>query len=413
MRKSSLFIIFLTVFIDLMGFGILIPILPSFASKVVHISDFYIGVLFATFSLVQFFFNPVLGKLSDKYGRRPIILLSLATTCISYLIFSVSNTFLLLLVSRILGGFGGSNIGVAQAYIADITPKHDRAKGMGIIGVAFGLGFVFGPIIGGILSSFGYQIVGLASAGFSFLALSFTFFFLKESVDKNNMELSPRRGKMFDIKFAIETLKHPEIGALILLFFIVTFSGANIYGIFALLSYKHYHFTDRETGYLFAIMGIVSAIIQGSLIRTLGNAVSEKAIVLSGSFILIFGLGLMPYGGTFTGLAAVMCLLAIGTGLLQPTLLSMVSKYSAQNQQGAILGLNQSLSALGRVLGPLWGGFAFDYLGYQFPFLTGGAFMFLTFLFSLYLFNSKRFTDAGKNRDKSMAVNDNIGSSIF
>ena len=147
-HKASLSVIFATVFIDLMGFGILIPILPTFASKDLNISDFGIGTIVAVYSLVQFLFNPILGRLSDRLGRRPIILISLLTTAVSYLIFSAAHSFFLLFFSRMLAGFGGSNIGVAQAYIADITTKKERAKGMGIIGAAFGLGFVFGFMLG-------------------------------------------------------------------------------------------------------------------------------------------------------------------------------------------------------------------------------------------------------------------------
>lgn len=392
MRKTSLWIIFFTVFIDLMGFGILIPILPTFASRDLGISDFGIGILFASFSLVQFIFNPVLGKLSDKYGRRPVIVLSLLATVASYILFSFSNSFLLLLTSRILGGLGGSNIAVAQAYIADITPKHQRSKGMGLIGMAFGLGFLFGPMIGGFLSGFGYPVAGFVSAGFSFLALTFAFLFLKETVDVNQTgKAATVRTKVIDFRELVNVLRHPDVGLLIFLFFIVTFSGANIYGTFALLSYKVYHFTNQQIGYLFGIMGVVGAIVQGGFIRMLTEKYSEKSLILSSSVLMIFGLGLLPYGQTFLGLSIVLSVLSIGTGILQPVVLSMISKYSSESEQGAILGLNQSLSALARVLGPLWGGFAFDFLGYPFPFLTGAAFMVLTFFFSIYMFKTDKF----------------------
>lgn len=410
MRKTSLFTIFLTVFIDLLGFGLLIPILPTFASKVIHVSDFAIGILFAVFSLVQFIFNPILGKLSDKYGRRPMILISLSSTMISYLIFSVSHSYSLLFLSRVLGGFGGSNIGVAMAYIADITPKHERAKGMGMIGMAFSLGFVFGPVLGGLLSGFGYEVVGYVSAGFSLTALIFTFIFLNETVEKRGEKLSIKDLKIFDIHYTRQVLRHPEIGALIFLFFIVTFSGANIYGTFALLSLKHYGFNDQQTGYLFTIMGLSGALIQGGLIRLITNKFADKSIVLTGTFILIFGLGLLPFGGTFLGLSLVMIILSLGTGLLQPTLLSMVSRYAPENEQGAILGLNQSLSAFARVLGPLWGGFAFDFLGYQFPFLTGGIFMIFTFFYTMYIFKTRQFVSRTVRGSDNLNMKENLGS---
>lgn len=392
MKKTALLIIFLTVFIDLLGFGILIPILPIFASKQLNISDFGIGILFASFSLVQFLFNPILGKLSDKYGRRPLILISLCSTVISYIVFSFANSFWLLLLSRVLAGFGGSNIAVAQAYIADVTTPSERSRGMGLIGMAFGMGFMLGPVVGGFLSGYGYAVAGLVSAGFSFLALFFAFFMLKESLNFASVKSGEVvEKKLFDIDFMLKTLKNLDTGILIVLFFFITFSSANIFGTFALLGNKIYHFNNQQIGALFTIMGVVSAVIQGGAIRFLHGKVSEKMLIVTGTFLMIFGIGLLPYGGGFIGVAVVNAVQAVGVGILQPVVLSMVSKYTAENEQGAVLGLNQSLSALARVLGPLWGGFAFEFLGYQFPFLTGGAFMTLTFIFSLYLLKTKRY----------------------
>ncbi len=392
-NKASLSVIFATVFIDLLGFGILIPILPTFATKDLDVSEFGIGLVVAAFSFFQFLFNPVLGKISDRFGRRPVIIVSLCITGISYIIFSFANSFFLLLLSRMLAGLGGSNIGVAQAYIADITPKDERSKGMGLIGAAFGLGFVFGPIIGGLLSGYGYWVAGLASALFSFLAMGFAFFFLPESLKEKKREGKVDL-KLFDVKFAKQTLQHPRIGIVIILFFILVFSMANIYGTFALLGYIVYNFTDIQNGYLFGIIGFVSAIIQGGFIRVLSKKFKDRSLVLFGTFLMILGLGLMPYGLNFLGLAIIVAVLAIGTGILQPTVLSMISKYSPDSEQGAILGLNQSFSSFARVLGPLWGGFAFDYIGYQFPFLTGAAFTFLSFIITVFLLNSDRFKEA-------------------
>ncbi len=392
-NKASLSVIFLTVFIDLMGFGILIPLLPTFASKALDVSDFGIGIIIAVYSLVQFLTSPLLGRVSDRIGRRPILLVTLLLTAGSYVLFSYSNTFFLLLLSRMIAGLGGSNIGVAQAYIADITTKHDRSKGMGIIGAAFGLGFVFGPFIGGLLSGYGYAVAGFASAGFSLLAFIFAFFSLPESLkEKKNEEKF--NYKLFEFKFVREVLAYPNLGMLVLLFFVIVFSIANIYGTFALLGFKEYGFTDRQNGYLFGIIGLVGAIVQGGLIRYLAKYFSDKMLVMAGLFFMSIGLGMLPYGGNFLGLAIVATVLAFGTGILQPTILSLVSKYAPDENQGAVLGLNQSLSSLARVLGPLWGGFAFDFLGYQFPFLTGAAFTFLALIFIIYNLKIKQLKEA-------------------
>lgn len=388
-NKKALTIIFLTVFIDLLGFGILIPILPTFASGQIGISDFGIGVIVAVYSLTQFLFNPIIGRISDRLGRRPVILVTLLITSLSYIVFSFSTTFLILFASRFLAGIGGSNIGAAQAYIADITDKNNRAKGMGMIGAAFGLGFVFGPIMGGFLSEYGYEYVGFASAGFSFLAFIFALIFLPESV----IEKKPMTNfsiSLFKFDDFRNILKLPNVGIFIFLFFVIIFSVANIYGTFALLGQKYYGFTDRENGYLFGIIGIVSTIIQGGLIKRVSTLWSEKTIIILGLIFLMFGLGLLPYGSDFTGVALVSAILAVGTGILQPTLISLVSKYSPEDKQGAILGFNQSIASLARVLGPLWGGFAFQALGYEAPFVTGGIFAFITIIVTIFLLKTKR-----------------------
>ncbi len=373
-----------------MGFGILIPILPTFASKQLHISDFGIGVIVASFSFMQFIFNPIFGRVSDRIGRKPIIIFSLLTTALSYLIFSFADSFAILLLSRLLAGFGGSNISVAQAYIADVTDESNRAKGMGLIGAAFGLGFVFGPMLGGMLSQYGYNTVGYASALFSFMAFLFATFKLKESLKEENKSTQKTKYSIFTKDTLVEVIKNHSLRFTMLIYFIIVFSMANIYGTFALLAYKVYNFTDMQIGYLYGLIGVVGAIIQGGFIKRLSEKYKDEKLVLAGIFFMMLGLTGLPYGGTFLGIAIIAGFLAIGSGILQPTILSMVSKNAKSKNQGSILGLNQSAASMARVLGPLWGGFAFEYISYQFPFLTGGLFTFAMLIGSIYFFNKKR-----------------------
>jgi len=382
-KKSSLSLIFLVVFVDLLGFGILIPILPTFAVKALHIPESAIGIVLAVYSLVQFIFNPIFGSLSDKYGRRKIILITLLLNATGYVIFAFTHSFLMLLLSRVVAGVGGSSIGVAQAYIADVTTKEDRSKGMGLIGVAFGLGFVFGPIMGGLLSSFGYMVTGFAAASFSFLAFSFSFFLLPESLTEEKKKLVVKR-KIFDTNAFKKVLSNPLITVVILLFFVVTFSVANIYGTFALLGHSVYGFSDMQNGMIFGIVGIVGAIVQGGLIGRLAKKYSDQKLITFGTFFLMIGLAAIPYGINLTGVLIITTVMSVGTGILQPTLLSLVSKVAPENEQGIVLGVNQSFSSFARMLGPLWGGFSFQYLGYQIPFLTGAFFVLLVFLFSIF-----------------------------
>lgn len=388
-NKASLGIIFVTIFIDLMGFGILIPILPTFTSKELGISNFGIGSVIAIFSLMQFVFNPMLGKLSDRIGRRPVILVTQLMTAASYLIFAFSNSFALLFFSRMLAGLGGSNIGVAQAYIADITSREERAKGMGVIGAAFGLGFVFGPVIGALLAKYGYRVAGLGSAFFTLTAFTFAYFRLPESLKEKKTE-GKIKIKIFDFSFAKHIMSNTSIGFLIVLFFLIIFSIAIIYGMFAILGHNFYHFSDQQNGMLFGITGLVGAAIQAGFIRTLSHKLNDKTIVLLGIFFMMIGLGLLPYGGNFLGVAIIISIMAVGAGILQPIIPGMISKYSPEGQQGAILGFSQSISAFARVLGPLWGGFSYDAFGYQYPFITGAAFTLITFIAAFYLLKTNK-----------------------
>lgn len=379
-NKASLTVIFFTIFIDLMGFGLVIPILPTYANTVVNLSEFNIGLIIAVYSLIQFIFNPIVGKYSDKYGRRPIILISLSISVISYLIFSIADTFLLLLISRALAGLGGSNLGAAQAYISDITTKEERARGMGLIGTAFGLGFVFGPMLGGFLYKYGFEYIGLTSAFLSVLALIFSYFYLPESLLVKNEKLGEI--KIFNINNYLNVFKNKIVGILIFAFFVNIFSVANIYGTYALFVSQIMKLSEDKIGILYAIMGIMGIIIQGFFIKHLTKRFSEKNLFIFSMLFLSLGLLLIPFGLTFTQQIIILVIMSFGTSIIQPIAFSLISKKSPIDQQGSILGVNQSLASLGRVLGPIWGGFAYQFFGFEFPFITGAIFTLLAFVFT-------------------------------
>jgi multidrug resistance protein len=386
--KAGLSLIFLTVFIDLLGFGILIPILPSFAVKELGVDETAVGIAIAIYSFVQFIFNPILGRLSDKHGRKPVIVMCLLINALGYVIFAFTSSYLILLVSRIVAGVGGSSIAVAQAYIADVTTKEDRSKGMGLIGSAFGLGFVFGPLIGGFLSKLGYMETGLGAASFSFIAFIVTMILLPESLPDRSGFIQTKR-KILNTDAILKAFKNPNLAILISLFFILTFSFANLYGTFALLGLQFYGFTDLQNGYMFGIIGFSSAIVQGGLIGPITKFLGKKKILIIGSALIMITLAIIPYAGNFLWLAVDGIFLSLGMGMLQPTLLSLISEVASKAEQGITLGVNQSLSALARMAGPLWGGFAFEFLGYPFPFLTGSAFMFLIVMASIFYIPKK------------------------
>ncbi|MBI5647384.1 MAG: MFS transporter [Ignavibacteriae bacterium] len=378
MKKTPLFIIFIIVFVDLLGFGIVIPILPLYAQRGFGASDFTVGLLVASFSLMQLLFTPLWGRWSDRIGRRPVLAVGLVFTVIGYVLFGLAGSLFMLFASRMLAGIGGSNISAAQAYIADVTPVHERAKGMGLIGAAFGLGFVFGPVIGGLLSVYGYEIPGLAAAGLSFIALLLTLTILPEptvhSADTTRVSMA------FNVQALREAVSRPKVGVLLLLFFLVTFGYANIYATFPILTTREFGYSDHEVGYLFGYLGIVGAITQGGLIRILTRRVGERTLFFIGAALTAVGLSLIPFRMGTWYLHAVLTVLAFGSGLVTPMVLGLLSKYADPHEQGSILGINQSLGALGRAVGPVFGSFMFQAAGHQYPFFTGGAVMLVVLL---------------------------------
>ena len=402
-QSKKIFVIFLVVFIDLLGFGIVIPLLPTFSENVLQMHGITIGLVAGIFSLMQFIFNPLWGRLSDIYGRKPIILFSLTGNIISYIVLGlvlsgIFKSITLLFISRAMAGFFSANIGAAMAYISDITDEKNRSKGMGIIGSAFGLGFVFGPFIGGILAQkFGFGVPVFLAAGMSLTALILAYIILEESLPsefrrkdfKNVLRLGVGMDKLK------EALRHPNVGFLIILYFITTFSISNIYATLQLYteSKSGFNFNIEEISYLFAYIGIIGSLVQGLLIRPLVKYFEERKILITGNFIMAAGLGLIPFSAhNLFILLLSLFLTGLGNGLNMPTTLSMVSRYTDRDEQGGILGINQSLSSLARFLGPAWGGMVYEGIGYTAPFMTGCICMVLASLFSFKLLHERYST---------------------
>jgi DHA1 family tetracycline resistance protein-like MFS transporter len=399
-RSKRIFVIFLVVFIDLLGFGIIIPLLPTFSQNVLHMHETTIGLAAGIFSLMQFVFSPLWGRLSDIYGRKPIIVFSLSGNVLSYialgLVFSgVFKSVAVLFIARAMAGFFSANIGAAMAYISDITDIKDRSKGMGIIGASFGLGFVFGPFLGGILAQrFSFGVPVFLSAFLSLLSLVLALIILKESLPVELRKKATAGG--IKIKAAVLKLKHalqhPNVGFLIVLFFIITFSVANIYSTFQLYAESDagFKFNIEEISYIFAYMGIIGALVQGWAIRPLIKMFDERKLLISGNFIMAIGLAGIPFSShNLLFLLISLFLLGVGNGLNQPITLSLVSKFTDPDEQGGILGINQSLSSLARFFGPAWGGFVYEKIGFAAPFLTGGIFMIGGTLLSFKLLHDK------------------------
>ncbi len=380
MKRSPLAIIFLTVFIDLLGFGIVLPLFPYYAESF-GASSLMIGLLMTSYSAMQFLFTPLWGRLSDRYGRRPLIMISLAGSCIGFLIFGLATTLALLFVGRMIAGIAGAIVPTANAYIADITSPAERAKGMGLVGAAFGLGFILGPAIGGLLSPYGYSKPVLLASSMAGLNLAFAYFKLPESLTEETRGRAQSR--RFDLKVLGKAFTHRQIAPLLVIYLVVIFSVANMEATFGLLNEHVYDLAARETGYLFALIGILMTATQGVLVGRLVRRFGERRLVLVGTFTMIFGLGLMPFAPDVMIYCLVLAALSFGTGINNPSLTALMSKSSGIDEQGSIMGVAQSMASLGRILGPICGGYLFDALGARWPFIAGGICMCLAFLLSL------------------------------
>lgn len=379
-NKKALFLIILTVFIDLVGFGLIIPALPTYAQSL-NAKDSTIGLLIAVYSLMQFVFMPFWGRLSDKIGRKPVLLISLFASCVGYAIWGVSQDLTMLFIARAVAGFGNANLAVAQAYIADVTTRETRARGMGLVGAAFGLGFVLGPALGGGLSAAGLSLahVGFIALGFSFLDLILTAMWLPEPTKRSQAgaERYP-----IGLKFYLDTLTDPKLRVSLLIFFISTFAFANMEATLILLTNKQFHFGTFENSMMFAYIGVLMVIVQGRLIHGLNKKFGEKKLITIGACLTAVGLLLTPISSQLVVLYIALALLAFGSGFSTPANQSLLSKLAPEARMGGTLGIGQSLSTLGRIVGPVLGCYLFQHMGVTSPYIVGAAAMALVVVLS-------------------------------
>lgn len=367
-------VLFLTVFIHLLGFGLLLPILPYYA-KTYGAGGLEVGLLSASYSFCQFLFAPVWGRVSDRIGRRPILLGSLVVTSASYLVFGFAHSLPLLFASRILAGIAGAVLPTAQTYMADTTSPGERTKGMGMIGAALGLGFTFGPAIGGALSHFGYSAPAFASAGLACVAAVLAFFLLPESLSPEaRVEAATLRRARPGLWAAFtEAYARPAVRPILVLYFLGTLCFAGLEATFALYGHEKYGLKASNVGYLLGYMGVLAVLMQGGLVGRLARRFGEPTLVRVG--FLLLGAGMLfagsapPFAWLFLALAAV----ALGNGLASPSLAGLVSIASGVAEQGSILGVYQALGSLARSIGPSLGGLAFDTLGPTSPLWIGGC----------------------------------------
>jgi multidrug resistance protein len=377
-------IIFFTIFIDLIGFGIVLPLLPFYAQEF-GATPLVIGLLIAVHPGMQFVFGPIWGRLSDRVGRRPILLVGLVGSGISYLIFGLATSLWWLLLSRIMQGIAGANVPVAQAYIADSTDLEDRTRGMGLVGAAFGLGFIAGPAIGGALVNFGYAVPGFFAAALSLVNAGAAFFYLPESLSAEMRKRAVRDsvGLWGRLRLALSFSRHPAIGKLMAIFVLATFVFAAFTTVFPLWIEVKLGYDAQHAGYLLAYLGLLMAIVQGRLLGPMARQFGEKKMLIAASAALAAAYALLPFADGLLLLGGLLILVAFGTGVNWPTVTSLASQHAPVNVQGSVLGAMQSLSALGRMLGAVWAGWVFGAWSAAAPFALSAVIMSLAGAFAI------------------------------
>ena len=393
MRRTPLMILFFTVFLDLIGFGLVIPVLPIYAEDL-GAAALTIGLIEASFSGAQFFFAPFWGALSDRMGRKPVLVISIAVMMFSYLILANASTIWLLFIARAVAGIGAANVSIANAYVSDISPVERRARNFGIIGAAMGLGFIFGPPLGGFLKDFyGMDGVGYVAAALSLLNLLLAWLLLPES----HFDLNKSRSlfttplREFKTVFPRVTLRSLLLTQLI---FMAAFSMLQMTA--SLLWKNRYMLREVEIGYTFGFIGICIVIIQGLLLGRLSRLVGERKLFVAGNFMMAIGLISMPYVPVevFVPLGLFgLIFIAFGTAFFTPTLSSLLTQTAGEDEQGKVLGLMQAMGSLGRVAGPVTGGFFYG-IAYFLPFTVAAGIMVITGSLALWIVRVRLYSES-------------------
>lgn len=353
--KNPILFIFITVLIDCIGIGIIVPVIASLVTEVSHVSlnqaTTYSGYMMATYAIMQFVFSPVLGGLSDKYGRRPVLLLSLFGLGCDYIFLSFANTLPLLFAGRIIAGICGASFTTSFAYIADVSPPEKRAKNFGMMGAAFGLGFIIGPMLGGLFSSFGIRAPFIAAACFSLINWLYGYFILPES-------LKPENRRPFDIKRAnpfgafVQLRNSKHIRTLIVGMFLLYLAGQVMPSIWPFYTKFMFHWSDREIGYSLAFVGIVVSVVQGGLIGWSQKTFGTNKAVFIGLAMYFIGLGLLAFATQTWMVYVFICIYSFG-GIAPPAIQAIISGRVSASEQGELQGMMTALNSVSTILSPL------------------------------------------------------------
>jgi MFS family permease len=377
-QRRALLALFVTVLLDLLGFGMMLPLLPFYA-QTLGASVVEIGILFGAFSFAQFFCAPAIGWLSDRFGRRPVLLVSIAGGLAAYLLMAVAPGlgrwgYAALLAARLGAGATAANFAVAPAYIADVLPAEERARGMGLLGAAFGLGFVVGPALGGALGLWGHVAVPLGAAALAAINLALAAAWLPEPL-AGERRAAARGGSWFSPGVLERLGRDRALAGLMALFFATTFCFSLMESTLALLVQDRFGFGQRQTSWLFVLIGVVLVGVQGGAVGPLARRLGERRLFLAGVALLALSLLALPEPARLPLFAGAAGLLAAGAALANPSSMALVSRVAGERSQGEGIGLAHSFGSLARLLGPLAGTWLFAHAGPAWPFRTGGTLM--------------------------------------
>lgn len=386
-RRSPLFLMALTILIDFTGFGLVIPLLPFWAERL-GANAFEVGLIITVYALAQLLFTPVLGTLSDRYGRKPVIVVSLFIEAVALVMTALAGSLPLLLLARFISGLGASNIGSAQAVVADVTEKQDRAKGMGLIGAAIGLGFVIGPAAGGILAPAGQTLPFWIAAGVALVNALLVILFLpethKQASSKTESQATHFRGRGLGILFSgwRNAVRYPSVLGMVLVNLLYTIAFTGMEAIFALFTQHTFGWGASQNGYIFTYIGVIVVIMQGGLVGRLVKRWREPGVLLAGLVLMAVGLISLAFSTRFALLLVTLGILSVGDGAVTPTVSTLLSFASPVEVQGEMLGLSQGVGGLGRIVGPLIAGSLYTFSN-ALPFVVGGILVILAAVVAL------------------------------
>lgn len=373
--NKRLFLILVYVFIDVLGFSLILPLLPYYAERF-EASPTLVGLLLGANAITQLIGAPIIGRLSDRYGRRPLLLVSIGGTVVSFLMLGLARSLWMLFASRILDGLLGGNISLAEAYITDVTDRQNRARGLGLIGAAFGIGFIFGPAIGGTLSAGGnYALPALLAAGLAFLNLIGVFFLVPESLPAEQRQGRADKRPQVSLGALLEALRRPCVGPLLRFRLFYGLAFTMFQTIFALFAQKRLGLGAQSTSYVLTYVGILVVLVQGGGIGLLTKRFEDRPLILAASVLLALALLAWAFTPSVWFLLVVLVPLALAGGVLNVISSSALTKSVQAKEVGGTLGLSASLGSLARAVSPIAGGFLIDTLGPAAPGIVGAVVM--------------------------------------